>query len=160
MSLGAAGQRTCFRPARASNEVIEAVKNASEPSTDSLKPASVGDSPEIEVRSKRPADTAPPAAPPEFVGNQFAKTVKPKSIKAATAIMRILRGGLPVRVDLNDLSDVDALRIIDFVAGLVAMSGGTIVPRKGRAHAIIPGPYVARRRTPPKSSVAPADGAG
>jgi hypothetical protein len=52
--------------------------------------------------------------------------VRPESFNDARLIGEAFRDGKPVRIDLNNLDDDDAKRLVDFSAGLVFMGRGAL----------------------------------
>lgn len=64
-----------------------------------------------------------PVAPPEF---SRIETVHPRSYNDARRIGEDYRDGVPVIMNLTELEDSDAKRIIDFAAGLVFGMHGSI----------------------------------
>ena len=89
------------------------------------------------VRSFRADTERPPLRPapsrrPAMADFSRIETVHPRSYNDARPIGEQYREGVPVIMNLSDLDDVDAKRIIDFAAGLVFGLRGTmerITPR-------------------------------
>ena len=68
-----------------------------------------------------------PAARPAPVGDlNEILTVHPRAYKEAPAIAEAFREGVPVIMNLTEMDDTDAKRIVDFAAGLVFGCHGTI----------------------------------
>ena len=83
------------------------------------------------VRSFRPDDERPPLRPapsrrPAMADFSRIETVHPRSYNDARPIGEQFREGIPVIMNLSDLDDTDAKRIIDFAAGLVFGLRGSI----------------------------------
>ena len=53
-------------------------------------------------------------------------TIHPRSYNDARTIGEAFRGGTPVIMNLSDMDDADAKRLVDFAAGLVFATRGTI----------------------------------
>ena len=77
---------------------------------------------ELPSRSRVP-DYAPPARAIDFARIE---TIHPRSYNDARRIGEEYRDGIPVIMNLGDLDDNDAKRIIDFAAGLVFGCRGSI----------------------------------
>lgn len=83
------------------------------------------------VRSFRPDAERPPLRPaptrrPAMADLSRIETVHPRSYNDARPIGEQFREGIPVIMNLSDLDDTDAKRIIDFAAGLVFGLRGSI----------------------------------
>ena len=84
----------------------------------------------------RGAEVTPPAdpaaggaracAPPEAVGISRITTIHPRTYNEAKTIGENFRDGIPVIMNLTDMSDADAKRLVDFAAGLVFGLRGSI----------------------------------
>lgn len=77
---------------------------------------------ELPSRGRAP-EYAPPARPVDFARIE---TIHPRSYNDARRIGEEYRDGIPVIMNLGDLDDNDAKRIIDFAAGLVFGCRGSI----------------------------------
>jgi cell division inhibitor SepF len=85
-----------------------------------LMPGSERQAPVSEARN---TSSARPKAPrPSRKGNEVSsiETVTPNSYSEAGIIAEILREGVPVIVNVHNLSDTDTRRLVDFMAGLKA----------------------------------------
>lgn len=85
-----------------------------------LMPGSERQAPVSEARN---TSTARPKAPrPSRKGSEVSsiETVTPNSYSEAGIIAEILREGVPVIVNVHNLSDTDTRRLVDFMAGLKA----------------------------------------
>lgn len=78
---------------------------------------------ELPSRSTAPGGYQPPARPIDFARIE---TIHPRSYNDARRIGEEYRDGIPVIMNLGDLDDSDAKRIIDFAAGLVFGCRGSI----------------------------------
>jgi cell division inhibitor SepF len=74
--------------------------------------------------TRRPAPTPAPAAAPS--GLDRITTIHPRTYNEAKTIGEAFRGGTPVIMNLTDMDDADAKRLVDFAAGLVFGLHGTI----------------------------------
>lgn len=85
-----------------------------------LMPGSERQAPISEARSSSTARVKPPR--PSRKGNEVSsiETVSPTSYADAGIIAEILREGVPVIVNVHNLSDTDTRRLVDFMAGLKA----------------------------------------
>ena len=63
---------------------------------------------------------------PEAVGISRITTIHPRTYNEAKTIGENFRDGIPVIMNLTDMSDADAKRLVDFAAGLVFATRGTI----------------------------------
>lgn len=86
-----------------------------------------------------------PMPRPEIVSSQPVETdlrrivpVHPTSYNDARVIGESFRNGVPVIINLTDLSDTEARRIIDYAAGLVHGLRGTIEQVTGRVFLLAP----------------------
>jgi cell division inhibitor SepF len=63
-----------------------------------------------------------------YVGGDLRRitTIHPRSYNDARLIGEAFRGGTPVIMNLSDMDDADAKRLVDFAAGLVFAVRGTI----------------------------------
>lgn len=74
----------------------------------------------------RPISTRPAPAPEPFVDLYRITTIHPISYNDARRIGEEFREGIPVIMNLTEMEDGDAKRIVDFAAGLVFGLHGTI----------------------------------
>jgi cell division inhibitor SepF len=83
-------------------------------------PGSERQAPVSEARSSSTSRVKPPR--PSRKGNEVSsiETVSPTSYADAGIIAEILREGVPVIVNVHNLSDTDTRRLVDFMAGLKA----------------------------------------
>jgi cell division inhibitor SepF len=73
------------------------------------------------------ATLAPPAAPrPRMADVSRIITVHPRTYNEARTIGEHFRDGVPVIMNLSEMEDVDAKRLVDFAAGLIFGLRGTI----------------------------------
>lgn len=83
------------------------------------------------LETKRPVTTPTPATPPAVAQSRTADvsriiTVHPRTYNEARNIGEHFRDGVPVIMNLSDMEDVDAKRLVDFAAGLIFGLRGTI----------------------------------
>ena len=84
------------------------------------------------LETKRPATTSvvasnPPVAPtPRTADMSRIVTVHPRTYNEARTIGEHFRDGVPVIMNLTDMEDVDAKRLVDFAAGLIFGVRGNI----------------------------------
>jgi cell division inhibitor SepF len=64
--------------------------------------------------------------PPEAVGISRITTIHPRTYNEAKTIGENFRDGIPVIMNLSDMNDADAKRLVDFGAGLVFGLRGSI----------------------------------
>ncbi|MCW3157148.1 cell division protein SepF [Micropruina sonneratiae] len=74
-----------------------------------------------ELESRRPASPAPRTADISRI-----ITVHPRTYNEARTIGENFRDGVPVIMNLSDMEDVDAKRLVDFAAGLIFGLHGSI----------------------------------
>jgi cell division inhibitor SepF len=72
------------------------------------------------------ATLAPPAARPRMADVSRIITVHPRTYNEARTIGEHFRDGVPVIMNLSEMEDVDAKRLVDFAAGLIFGLRGTI----------------------------------
>ncbi len=77
-------------------------------------------------RADAPPATRPPAPSRAPVDFSRIETIHPRSYNDARRIGEEYRSGVPVIMNLLDMDDVDAKRIVDFAAGLVFGLHGSI----------------------------------
>lgn len=70
--------------------------------------------------------TAPPTARPRMADVSRIITVHPRTYNEARTIGEHFRDGVPVIMNLSEMEDVDAKRLVDFSAGLIFGLRGTI----------------------------------
>lgn len=78
---------------------------------------------------RRPAAAPVAAAPaPANAGTQLSRitTLHPRTYNEARVIGENYRDGIPVIMNLSEMSDADAKRLVDFAAGLIFSVRGTI----------------------------------
>lgn len=85
-----------------------------------LMPGSEVRPPAADTRRSAPARTRAPR--PSRRGNEISsiETITPNSYAEAGDIAAVLREGVPVIVNVQNLTDVDTRRLVDFMAGLKA----------------------------------------
>lgn len=74
----------------------------------------------------RPVAQRAPAPAPEVPELRRITTIHPRTYNEAKSIGESFRGGIPVIMNLTDMSDADAKRLVDFSAGLVFGLRGSI----------------------------------
>jgi cell division inhibitor SepF len=72
------------------------------------------------------ATLTPPAARPRMADVSRIITVHPRTYNEARTIGEHFRDGVPVIMNLSEMEDVDAKRLVDFAAGLIFGLRGTI----------------------------------
>ena len=72
------------------------------------------------------ATLAPPAPRPRMADVSRIITVHPRTYNEARTIGEHFRDGVPVIMNLSEMEDVDAKRLVDFAAGLIFGLRGTI----------------------------------
>lgn len=82
---------------------------------------------EANVTPLRPHQTGVSLAPAAPETMQRITTIHPRSYNDAKSIGESFRDGVPVILNLSDMSEADAKRMVDFSAGLVFGLRGTIV---------------------------------
>ena len=83
------------------------------------------------LETRRPVPAHTPANPPSTPSPRMADvsrivTVHPRTYNEARTIGEHFRDGVPVIMNLSDMEDVDAKRLVDFAAGLIFGLRGTI----------------------------------
>jgi cell division inhibitor SepF len=81
------------------------------------------------LETKRPVTPAPPASTPSTSRAADLSriiTVHPRTYNEARTIGEHFRDGVPVIMNLSEMEDVDAKRLVDFAAGLIFGLRGTI----------------------------------
>ena len=73
-----------------------------------------------------PTPTTPPAPQPRMADVSRIITVHPRTYNEARTIGEHFRDGVPVIMNLTEMEDVDAKRLVDFAAGLIFGLRGTI----------------------------------
>ena len=66
------------------------------------------------------------------------KVVRPKKLSDATEIADSLKGGQTIVLNLDDLSDIHARRILDYIAGVIYAIGGKIERPSDRTFLLTP----------------------
>ena len=105
------------RDARAERRPVSAVR---EP-----EPRGGGSAAVAAMPVRRPVP-APPAESPSMTDLNRITTIHPRTYNEAKTIGESFRGGTPVIMNLTDMDDSDAKRLVDFAAGLVFGLYGTI----------------------------------
>jgi cell division inhibitor SepF len=84
----------------------------------------------VRDRDEYPAEVTPLRRPPlrEVAGTDLRRitTIHPRSYNDARLIGEAFRGGTPVIMNLSDMDDADAKRLVDFSAGLIFGLHGAI----------------------------------
>jgi cell division inhibitor SepF len=80
----------------------------------------------LAVREKAAAEPAPAPAPAPVVQPYRITTVHPRTYNEARTIGERYREGCPVIMNLTELDDADAKRLVDFAAGLIFGLRGSI----------------------------------
>jgi len=78
------------------------------------------------VRDDRPSPRPAPAPRPEPVESYKITTLHPRNYNDARTVGEYFRDGTPVIMNLTDMDDADAKRLVDFSAGLIFGLHGTI----------------------------------
>ena len=84
------------------------------------QPAPVAD---LSQRRRTPAPAAAPAPSPS---SRRITTLHPRTYNEARTVGENFREGIPVIMNLSEMDDADAKRLVDFAAGLVFATRGTI----------------------------------
>ena len=94
------------------------------------RPSAVAERPEtgaaVTQLPRRPAPVARLVREPEVGPLNRITTIHPRTYNEAKTIGESFRDGTPVIMNLSDMSDADAKRLVDFAAGLVFGLHGTI----------------------------------
>lgn len=93
---------------------------------------------EVEFETVEGGSFTPVAAAPVTSGLRRISTVHPTSYADARLIGEAFREGAPVIINLTDLPDQEARRIVDFAAGLVFGLHGTIEKVTNRVFLLSP----------------------
>jgi len=88
------------------------------------RPAAVADI--AERRRPAPARSASVAATPQPTELSRITTLHPRTYNEARTIGENFREGIPVIMNLGEMNDADAKRLVDFAAGLVFATRGSI----------------------------------
>ncbi len=77
---------------------------------------------------RRPAPAAAPQAGPQGIVAELSRitTLHPRTYNEARTVGENFREGVPVIMNLSEMDDADAKRLVDFAAGLVFAVRGTI----------------------------------
>ncbi len=86
----------------------------------------VVDNPPAPVTPLRKNTVAPVAAHPKAGDMSRINAIHPRTYNEAKEIGESFRNGIPVIMNLSDMDDTDAKRLVDFAAGLVFGLHGTI----------------------------------
>ncbi len=80
------------------------------------------------LETRRPATAAPQPTPATTRAADLSRiiTVHPRTYNEARTIGEHFRDGVPVIMNLSEMEDVDAKRLVDFAAGLIFGLRGTI----------------------------------
>ena len=89
-------------------------------------PASVATLPRRDTETYRPAAASPASSTSAAVDPSAIHTLHPRSYNDARRIGEEYRAGSPVIMNLSEMNDNDAKRIVDFAAGLVFAMHGSI----------------------------------
>ena len=108
-----------YEPRTAADSARPAAGRALERVTDS-------DDREAPVAPLRNRQIAPVSEPEVEMGLQRITTIHPRSYNDARSIGESFRDGIPVIMNLSDMDDADAKRMVDFSAGLVFGLNGVI----------------------------------
>jgi cell division inhibitor SepF len=95
-----------------------------EPATRTLSP--VRDTPSTTTRTPSARSAAPRAVVAEEPDSYRITTLHPRNYNDARTVGEYFRDGTPVIMNLTDMGDSDAKRLVDFAAGLVYGLHGTI----------------------------------
>ncbi|MFV0463199.1 MAG: cell division protein SepF [Nostocoides sp.] len=79
-----------------------------------------------EVTPLRPVRASEVVHSPDTAGVSRITTIHPRTYNEAKTIGEAFRAGTPVIMNLSDMSDADAKRLVDFAAGLVFGLHGSI----------------------------------
>ncbi|QLQ15300.1 MAG: cell division protein SepF [Micropruina sp.] len=113
--LGLVSDSTYAENEPAADDVTEVVEDA--PREREPKQATV-----TELETRRPV----PATAPKQADISRIVTVHPRTYNEARTIGENFREGVPVIMNLGDMEDVDAKRLVDFAAGLIFGLRGSI----------------------------------
>lgn len=118
--LGLIGDEDAYQDRRASNEeVTEEVELVEEAEADS----------ELESAPVARRSVAKPLAKPAVITNTDLSrivTIRPRTYNEAKTIGEHFRDGVPVIINLSDMDESEAKRLIDFSAGLIFGLHGTM----------------------------------
>ena len=78
------------------------------------------------LETRRPAASTAPAPQPQKADMSRIITVHPRTYNEARTIGEHFRDGVPVIMNLSEMEDADAKRLVDFAAGLIFGLRGTI----------------------------------
>lgn len=91
------------------------------------RPRSEASVTDLETRRSHPVTVpAEPVSAPRPVDIARIVTVQPRTYNEARTIGEHFRDGVPVIMNLSDMEDADAKRLVDFAAGLIFGLRGTI----------------------------------
>lgn len=82
--------------------------------------------PIYDAPSARSRPSAVPFPPPQRMDLSRIQSVKPRAYNDARSIGEAYRQGVPVIMNVSDMPEADAKRLVDFTAGLSFGLGGTL----------------------------------
>jgi cell division inhibitor SepF len=90
-------------------------------------PSQAQPAPVADISQRRRAQGQAPAPAPAVV-SEFSRitTLHPRTYNEARTVGENFRDGVPVIMNLSEMDDADAKRLVDFAAGLVFATRGTI----------------------------------
>ena len=112
-----------------SREEILGSKSAQPPAGTPAGPEKAASVTPLETRrsaASAAATSTPPASHPRMADVSRIITVHPRTYNEARTIGEHFRDGVPVIMNLSEMEDVDAKRLVDFAAGLIFGLRGTI----------------------------------
>jgi cell division inhibitor SepF len=95
-----------------------------QPSRRTTTPARPQPAPVADISQRRRAQA--PAAGPAVAELSRITTLHPRTYNEARTVGENFRDGIPVIMNLSEMDDADAKRLVDFAAGLVFATRGTI----------------------------------
>ncbi len=133
-------------PVRGAGLGPSAVRGALAMDTDALREPAVRDQtlrdPALREPARLPERTPAPAVPEQRLGGAAAlariTTLQPRSYNEARTIGERYRDGVPVIMNLTDLDDAAAKRLVDFAAGLAFALRGSIDKVTSRVFLLTP----------------------
>jgi cell division inhibitor SepF len=84
------------------------------------------------------SDDEPPSGPVAMSSGIQIAIVRPRNFRDAATVGQYYRREIPVIINLEDMNNAEATRIIDFVSGLILGLGGDIERLSRRAFLIVP----------------------
>jgi cell division inhibitor SepF len=128
-------------PVRATGLGPSAVRGALAMDTDALRDPALRD-PALREPTRLPERPATPAVPEQRLGGAAAlariTTLQPRSYNEARTIGERYRDGVPVIMNLTELDDAAAKRLVDFAAGLAFALRGSIDKVTSRVFLLTP----------------------